>query len=293
MSGIGAPTMDHGTHGQTLTAGALRLAVRADLGGSLAGLWHRDTPVLRSVEPELLQGPRQSACFPLVPYSNRLGYRRFTWQGREYTTQPNFDGSPHSLHGVGWQRPWQVAVQSGDALTLRLRHLPDGDWPFAFDAEQRIVLSPRSLRVELQMTNTDTAEQPAGLGWHPYFPKRETSCLSIDVDTRWEVDAAQLPTHAVVQPGLQGEVGAMAYDHCFAGWSGPAVINDEHHALRLSASVPRLVVFTPPTQPHFCVEPVSHVNDAIHAPDLVARGLVALPPGQTLSAWMTLEIETH
>ena len=109
--------MDGATYGtaqgQVLGAGALRLAVRADLGGSLAGLWHAGIPVLRSVEPGELRGPRQSACFPLVPYSNRLGHRRFTWQGRDHATQPNFEGSPHSLHGVGWQRAWQVAAQSG------------------------------------------------------------------------------------------------------------------------------------------------------------------------------------
>ena len=37
-----------------LRAGALRLAVRADLGGSVAGLWHGDTPILRSSEPAQL-----------------------------------------------------------------------------------------------------------------------------------------------------------------------------------------------------------------------------------------------
>src|SRR6266481_4276258 len=91
-----------------LHAGALRLALRPDLGGCIAGLWHRDTPILRSTEPELLSGSRPSACYPLLPYSNRLGYRKFRWKGHEHTTQPNFDANPHSVHGVGWQRPWEI-----------------------------------------------------------------------------------------------------------------------------------------------------------------------------------------
>ena len=37
-----------------------------------------------------------------------------------------------------------------------------------------------------------------------------------------------------------------------------------------------LVVFTPPTREHFCVEPVSHVNNAIHMSDPIAHGIVAL-----------------
>ena len=56
-----------------LRAGPLRLALRPDLGGSIAGLWHGDTPVLRSVEPAALAAPRKSACFPLVPYSEPPG----------------------------------------------------------------------------------------------------------------------------------------------------------------------------------------------------------------------------
>ena len=68
--------------------GPMRLALRADLGGSIAGLWHHDLPVLRSVEPQALAEPRQGGSFPLVPYSNRLGYMRFRWAGRDHTTQP-------------------------------------------------------------------------------------------------------------------------------------------------------------------------------------------------------------
>src|SRR5207237_7439552 len=88
-----------------LHAGALRLSLRPDLGGSIAGLWHRDTPILRSTEPAALAAARRAASYPLVPYSNRLGYRRFRWKGHDHTTQPNFDDSPHSLHGIGWLRP--------------------------------------------------------------------------------------------------------------------------------------------------------------------------------------------
>ena len=96
-------------HTIELHAGALRLALRPDLGGSLAGLWHRDTPILRSTEPGLLDNARLAGSFPLVPYSNRLGYRRFRWKGSDYTTRANVDDSPHSLHGIGWQRPWRIA----------------------------------------------------------------------------------------------------------------------------------------------------------------------------------------
>ena len=112
-----------------LHAGALRLALRPDLGGCIAGLWLGDVAVLRSTEPAALERSRLSGCYPLVPYSNRLGYRRFRWHGHEYTTQPNFDDSPHSVHGVGWQRPWTVVQADATQAELVYRHQPDGHWP--------------------------------------------------------------------------------------------------------------------------------------------------------------------
>ena len=84
-----------------LHAGALRLAVRADLGGAIAGLWHRDTPILRSTAPAVLTTSRQSGCYPLVPYSNRLGYRHFRWKGVEYKTEANFDDNRSEERRVG------------------------------------------------------------------------------------------------------------------------------------------------------------------------------------------------
>ena len=50
-----------------LHAGALRLALRPDLGGAVAGLWHGTTPILRSSEPAALSAVREAAMYPLVP----------------------------------------------------------------------------------------------------------------------------------------------------------------------------------------------------------------------------------
>ena len=41
-----------------LTQGGLRLALRPDVGGAIAGLWLDGLPVLRSVEPATLTSAR-------------------------------------------------------------------------------------------------------------------------------------------------------------------------------------------------------------------------------------------
>ena len=85
--------------------------------------------------PSRPRSPRRASrrCSRCVPYSNRLGYRRFRWSGKDYTTRANVADSPHSLHGIGWQRPWRIVSSSALELVLELRHAGDADWPFAFD----------------------------------------------------------------------------------------------------------------------------------------------------------------
>jgi aldose 1-epimerase len=273
-----------------LRAGALRLALRPDLGGSIAGLWHGATPILRSTEPAALASSRDAGCFPLVPYSNRLGYRRFRWKGRDYTTAPNFDASPHSLHGVGWLRPWEIESSSAVEVVLRCAHAGDADWPFAFEARQYFTLAPQSMSVQMVFTNTADVAQPVGLGWHPYFQRRERSRLHIEVSNRWEADATQLPTRKVAQPGIDSAVAHLNFDHCFEGWRGAARIRDEKFSLQLISSLKYLVVYTPQDSAYFCVEPVSHVSNAIHMADPLAHGLVSVAPGERVDASMKLEI---
>jgi aldose 1-epimerase len=276
-----------------LRAGALRLALRPDLGGCIAGLWRDGLPVLRSTEPQALERSRASACYPLAPYSNRLGFRRFRWLGHDHTTQPNFDASPHSVHGVAWQRPWTVRSADERTAALRLDHPGDADWPFAFVLDQHFELSPQALRVTLRFVNAAPLAQPVGLGWHPYFHKRTRSRVHAELTHRWESDpTTQLPTRRVAQPGLDGDVAHLDFDHVFDGWQGAARIRDEKLSLRLTSSLDRLVVFTPPTKDYFCVEPVSHVSNAIHMSDPTAHGLHSVEPGQAFEAWMQLDVGT-
>ena len=273
------------------TPGALRLAVRADLGGSVAGLWHGETPILRSSEPARLASAHESAMFPLVPYSNRLGYRRFRWRGKDYSTRANVDGSPHSLHGLGWQRPWDIVSSSALEVVLELRHAGDADWPFAFTARQYFALERRrrSAPACSSPTTPTSSSRSASAGTRTSSSGRGAGCTSSSRD-RWDADATLLPTRKVAQHGIDSDLSHLDFDNCFEGWRGPARIRDERFSLQLSSSLPYLVVYTPPERDYFCVEPVSHVSNAIHMAEPAAHGLVALAPGATFDAWMRLDV---
>ena len=194
------------------------------------------------------------------------------------------------MHGVAWQRPWQVLGTHGHEAELRYEHLADEHWPFAFELRQRYVLTPAALEVHLAFTNHATHLAPVGLGWHPYFPKRARSRLHIEFDGRWDSDATQLPVRKVAQSGIDSDVQHLDYDNCFDGWRGVARIRDEKMSLQLKSSVDRLVVYTPQQRDYYCVEPVSHVSNAIHMADPQAHGLTSVAPGESAEAWMQLDV---
>jgi aldose 1-epimerase len=245
---------------------------------------------MRSTAPEALATSRAAASYPLVPYSNRIGYRRFRWHGQDHQTAANFDANPHSVHGVGWMNAWKVIDVGTATAEITYEHEADEHWPFDFEAVQHFELSATSLQCRLEMRNTDAHSQPAGLGWHPYFPKRSRSRLHAEVSGRWEPDAAGLPVRRTAVAGIDGDVSHLAFDHCFDGWQGAARLRDERLSLKLTASCSRLVVYTPADKPYWCVEPVSHVSNAVHMAEPLAHGLVDLAPDASTQAWMRLEV---
>jgi aldose 1-epimerase len=92
-------------------------------------------------------------------------------------------------------------------------------------------------------------------------------------------------------------VGSAALDNCFAGWDGEAhaVWASDAPALRIEAEAPfrHLIVYTPPGQDFFCVEPVSHMNDPINRMDSTAdNGLRILAPGETLQGLVSFRLAT-
>ena len=228
--------------------------------------------------------------FPLLPYANRIGEARFTWEGQVHQLRRNMPGDPHSLHGVGWARTWDIAALEEAAVTLTLRHQPDEDWPFAFDAEERIELRPDGLRLALSLTNSHSGPAPAGIGFHPYFPRAESvdlppAILRFTADGVWQTDATLLPAARTAIPpewdhSAGRAVGDVVLDNCFTGWPQRAEITWPSHRLSIEAApvFNHLQVYTPPGQASFAVEPVSHAPDAINH-----GGMRTLAPGETLS----------
>ncbi|MCC6678403.1 MAG: hypothetical protein IT436_14795 [Phycisphaerales bacterium] len=280
-------------------AGAAEFSLR-----SPRGAWQ---PIWRPA-PESPSHFNDLACYLLAPWSNRIAAGRFTFAGRQIQLRPDWlDGT--AIHGVVKDRPWTILDRSPISARLAFeshRHA-DLNWPWPFDAAARYELDEQSLEVKLAITNRSDSAMPAGLGFHPFFMRRlwndhDDVAIRASLAGRYPA-AGMIPTAPARADEVTRHLAAglplstLDLDDVFAGFDPATTITWPASGIRASFTVsPNLnhtVLYSPPAQPHFCLEPVSMVNDGFN---LLARsapgtGVTTLAPGQSLSATMAIRID--
>ncbi len=244
--------------------------------------------------------PFETASFALVPYANRIADGRFRVGEREIRIERNAPGQAHPLHGHAWRKPWRVESKARDNVVLSYEHAPDS-WPWHYVAMQTLTLRAESLEVALSVENRDSTPMPAGLGWHPYFRKGPGVQLKAHLEGVWLTDEESLPVRLAHgtrfgQWGRGDEVTRPELiDHCHTGWPGVAEILLPQEGLRLALTASRalhwLHIYSPPGKDFFCIEPVSHMPNAVNrsAPPAVT-GHRLLAPGERFDARITLSV---
>jgi aldose 1-epimerase len=284
-----------------LRNGESELVLCPAIGASIARYNWRGHPILRSApDAEIRDGNvRGMGSYPLLPYSNRVGHCKLVIDNATHLLRPNFLPEPHAVHGFAWQRAWNVESHDEHRAQLSLQHQPDGDWPFACDGEQMTVLTPDSVTITLRVINRDARPMPAGLGFHPYFPRDEKLTLKTQWTGMWSMDRESLPVAHVAPSGDFSQARAVAgwrVDHCFTGWNRTAVLDYQTHIVKISASeaCDHVICYIPADgRPFIAIEPVSHANNALQ---LIARGVENtgmrwLEPGESFQIDMTISVE--
>jgi aldose 1-epimerase len=273
----------------SLASGRLAVELAPAAGGSIARLAVDGADLLRTMTPaDIASGKgNNAAVYPLVPFSNRIAGGLLVFEGEEIVLGRNWPGVNHPLHGDGWANAWRV-VQS-DARSAEIAYLHErGEgalgWPFRYRARQSYALHEDRLTVRIAVDNLEDRPVPAGIGLHPFFLREPDSQLACRTTAVWRTDAEVLPVERTPVPtewdfAAARRVDGVVLDNCFDGWDGRASIAWPSRRLRLDlqASQPfrHLVLYVPPGQPFFCVEPVSHANGQV--------GLSPLGPGATLA----------
>jgi aldose 1-epimerase len=141
--------MDHPNTLVTLRADRASAGIAPSIGGSIThfhwqeGARRHDWLRPASADDLAACAADRLACFPLVPFSNRIRGGRFSFGGHAVALPLNQWPQPHAEHGHGWQAPWSVSARADDSLTPLYEHAAD-DWPFPYRARQDIALTRAS-----------------------------------------------------------------------------------------------------------------------------------------------------
>lgn len=277
-----------------LNDGQARLVVAPETGAAIA---RYDALAAGAAPVPLLKpgdGGGASGCQLLVPWSNRISGGGFTFDGRFHAVAPNVPGEAFPIHGDGFQKPWRLARRTDTEAELLLDEGAIG--PYRYEATVTYALRDGALEARLSVENRAGMRLPYGLGFHPWFPRGETTTLQAKARRVWLEDERHLPVGVV--PVSERPIWDFAQatplppawvNNAFEGWDGRATIAQPEQGVAVTlAASPELdvyILYSPsPDAGFLCFEPVSHTVDAHHG-----EGLTVLGHGETMSAAMRLE----
>jgi aldose 1-epimerase len=200
----------------------------------------------------------KAGAFPMIPFTNRLGPQGL--RVGDTVVMPERGPGGIAVHGFAHRRHWTLTDRSATRAVMRLAHNGTGEgWPWAWSAEQEVVLGPLGLTIRLRVTNLSGSRMPLGLGWHPYHPVHPEALrrsLGVHAGCRHDLDLHGRARRERLSPvfGMaRGETAA------FDSWSGTVRLPmPAGRTLRIECcGAERVVLHRPISGDYLCVEPVT------------------------------------
>ena len=279
----------------TLTCGDMSLTLSLQGAGILG---------FRRGQQELMIPPYAQprlASFVMVPFCSRVTGGRFHYARQQVQLTPNFVPEPHCIHGFGWQSRWRIQDQEANSCTLTYSHDVEASgrtgWPWRFHVAQHFALSEVALSHTVTVENASDTAMPVGAGYHPHLPLSPTSEIHLACQGELALDDDGLPWTGQSREELSGPADLVnplktrpwldkALDQVYVWRQGPAKISwpEQPYSLVIEpdAALPHWVVYAPKGENFICIEPISHLPNALNlfAPGQSEPGaMVNLDPG--------------
>lgn len=263
----------------TIANDKLGLEVLPEVGGGVARFDKLDkagsVPLFRPWDG-CTKAANALGCYPLIPFSNRLGGGGIEAGGRFWPMPANRAPEPYPVHGDGLDLPWTVEERGPTQLVLGLdsRSLA----PFDYAARMSYALAGPSLTIRLSVEHRGDLPVPYGLGLHPWLPRTPGTTLWAPAERVWLEKPDHLPDREVPieeRPDWDfrtpSRLPAGWLNNGFTGWSGAARVTWPETGTTLSVQaadgLDTLILYSRGGDCDFvCLEPVSHPVDAHRLP---------------------------
>lgn len=288
-----------------------RVGILPGTGGSVAfgqvrhdGRW-RD--VLRPTPEPGAAAASATACYPLIPWSNRVAGGLFSFAGVTWELDRN-EKDRNALHGVAMNHPWRVLERTPERLRLGFdsEGVPPQKWPWRFSSELTYELRGDRLVVDTLLRNEADEPVPAGFGHHPYFVRRmdgdaEEVRVRIPAAEMFELvecipHDAPVPVEPRVDFRELRTLGDVHIDDDLTGLSDDGASLIRYEALDIVHEADPLytqrILFAPPDKDFFALEPATNANDGFNLFDrgIAGNGVFTLAPGESASAAWSLTV---
>ncbi|MFT5306684.1 MAG: aldose 1-epimerase [Chitinophagales bacterium] len=271
-----------------LQLGEYSCEIIANYGAALRSYKFRETEFVDGYSQPIEIEKQKYKGVILAPFPNRIAEARYAFQKEDYKLAINREKEGLALHGLLYQKPFEVVQQKGHEAILRYNYtgLEEG-YPFPFS-----LTVTYSLKKDGCLKISSTAENkgeymPFGLGWHPYFKMNSSvdylklempPCLHV------ELNESLLPTRELKPFNTEKCILNLAehnFDDCFQLSSSDDLsfkLMSDQFELQLSAEslkeFPYFQLYTPKDRKSIAIEPMTCAPDAFNN----EMGLIVLKP---------------
>ena len=235
----------------------------------------------------------------LFPYANRVKDGLYRFKGKNYTLDVNETGNHNALHGLVYNKTFNVVEQNcnSESVSLRLSYTenePHPGFPFLFTIDLIYKFSLNTLDLEVEITNIGTQPFPFTLGWHPYFKifNRAKSKLRFKSYQKIESDERFITTgmKAFKTPNPL-YLDNISLDDAFILDDNNVAFETQTYKASLSVMNPSnyLQLYTPKHSDAIAIEPMTGVSDSFNN----GIGLKKLNPGEKFNNKWSLKISIN
>ena len=243
---------------------------------------------------------------PLIPWPNRLGDGRYTFDGKDYQVALTEPEKQNAIHGFLRWRPWSCQEHQDALVVMTTTLFPLQGYPFSLDVQVSYRLDETGLSVTTTATNVGDEPAPYACGQHPYLSSGvglvDGCTLQLQAATRILTDSQrQLPIGREAVAGTAydfrdgKEIGELAFDDAFTdlrrddqgrAWVFLTRVDGRVVGLWVDQAYPVIEIYTGDTltperrRRGLGTEAMTSVPNAFQSGD----GLIRLEPGDTFSA---------